>query len=97
MRRSLLTLLVAAAVVPTAAEALDGLWTAVSAPGSATALHAIAGALRAAIALWVAVTILSWGDQRRDGLPLYDRRALTARLSSAPGRGPQSSTRGGGR
>jgi hypothetical protein len=80
VRRALLTVLMAAAVMPFAAEALTETWTAFAAPSAGGAVRAAGDALRAAVALWLAVTVLSQGDDPPRGhSPLYDWRALLAR------------------
>lgn len=95
MRRSLLTVLVAAVVMPGAADALTGLWVAVSAPSPAAAVHAAADALRTAVSLWLAVTVLSWSDEPRRGrLLLYDWRALPTGGTASHERAAHSSPRG---
>ena len=94
MRRWLLTLVVAAAVTPVATDALAGLWTAISAPSAGAVLHAAAVALRAVVMLWLAVTVLSAGDEpghRRAFL--FDWRALPAPFAAAHGRAARPSAR----
>jgi hypothetical protein len=80
MRRSLLTVLIAGAVMPFAAEALSEIWTAFAAPSAGATVRAAGDGLRAAVAVWLAVTVLSQGDDPpRAHSPLYDWRALLAR------------------
>jgi hypothetical protein len=77
VRRWLLTVLVAAAVMPLVAAALAGVWAAIVDPSLRAGVEAAGDVVRAAVALGLAIVALSLGDDppvRR--LPLADWRAL---------------------
>jgi hypothetical protein len=77
VRRWLLTVLVAAAVMPLAAAALAGVWAAIVAPSMSAGVEAAGDVVRAAVALGLAIVVLSLGDDPPvRPLALVDWRAL---------------------
>ncbi len=77
MRRSLLIVLLAAAVMPLTAAALTSVWAAIAAHSVSAAVEAAGDVVRAAVALGLAIVALSLGDDPPvRPLALADWRAL---------------------
>jgi hypothetical protein len=92
--RSLLTVLLASAVAPLAADALTAVWSAIAVASVQAALDAAGAALHAAVALWLSVAVLSLDeDPPRGRLALYGWRALMARRAARPDGVPMFATR----
>jgi hypothetical protein len=91
VRRWLLTVLVAAAVMPLMAAALGGVWAAIVDPSLSAGVEAAADVVRAAVALGLAIVALSLGDDPpMRHLPLADWRALLPGHAASDGGGNQS-------